>query len=394
MKTVRTDADTLHTLLQLQRDLALEVDLDRILERIARTACDILDADRATIYVVDEGARELWSRVLTGEGMREIRMPLDGQGLAAEVARTGQPVRIANAYDHPRFNPEVDARSGYRTRSMLILPIDSREGKRVGVLQVVNKLSGDFEPEDLELAQALAASAGIALEHAQLHGELREERLRVARIGQEIRRRLARDLHDTVAQTLANTASGLELAGKLVTRDRDAGLSELAAMRERLLEAQRILRDILFELRPVVLETSGLADAVRALAVRLGGTSGARVEVGRLDTPTRLRPEVEAGAFAILREAANNAVKHGASRVVLDAFEKDGETVLRVEDDGKGFDVAAVLANYAARGSLGLLQMRESARTIGAHLVLDSSPGHGTLVVLRIPHQPRVIEAG
>ncbi len=389
----KSHTDTLRALLQLQRDLALEVDLDRVLEKIARAACEILDADRATIYVIDESSRELWSRVLTGDRMREIRLPLDGRGLAAEVARSGQVISIADAYEDPRFNPEVDARSGYRTRTLLIVPIESREGKRIGVLQAVNKRDGDFDGEDAELGRALAASAGIALEHAQLHGELREERLRVARIGGEVRRRLARDLHDTVAQTLANSATGLEIAAQLIDSDRDAATRELAQQRERLLEAQGVLRDILFELRPVVLETGGLAEAVKALAQRLDGTT-TKVEVGRLDAETRLRPEVEAGAFGILREAANNAVKHGAKRVVLEAFEEKGETVLRVQDDGAGFDVGAVLANYASRGSLGLLQIRESARTIGAQLVLDSSPGHGTRVVLRVPHEPPVIGEG
>ena len=110
MPATHTDADVLRALLALQRDLALEVDLDRILERIARSACELLAADRSTIYVLDHEHGELFSRVMSGGSMSEIRLPLDGRSLAAAVARTGQTIVIRNAYEDPRFNPDVDAR--------------------------------------------------------------------------------------------------------------------------------------------------------------------------------------------------------------------------------------------------------------------------------------------
>ncbi len=385
MQTTRSDTDTLRALLQLQRDLALEVDLGRVLQHIARASCDLVDADRATIFVLDHARGEIFSRVMGGEGMSEIRLPLDGRSLAASVARTGEAIVIANAYEDPRFDAEIDARSGYRTRTLLVAPIDDRDGDRAGVLELINKRRGEFGDADVELARALASSAGIALEHARLHGELREERLRVVRIAAETRHRLARDLHDTVAQTLANGAVALEIVGRSAPHDRAAALGELATLRHKLLDGHRALRDILFNLRPIALESGGISAAAKALAERLDGTRGARVETGRLHAPTRLRPEVEAGVFEILQEAANNAVKHGAKRVLLHVFEDRDETFVRVEDDGEGFDVATVLTDYASRGSLGLLQIRETARLIGAQLVLDSSPARGMRVVLRVP---------
>ena len=101
-----------------------------------------------------------------------------------------------------------------------------------------------------------------------------------------------------------------------------------------------------------------------------------------------MAPEIEAGAFTVIREAANNAIKTGrAANVAIDVYDDGNAVVAMVEDDGQGFDVATVLQTYAKRGSLGLLQMRESARLIGAQLSLDSSPGHGTKVRLRIPAQ-------
>jgi len=388
-----SEAQQLETLLELQRDVALEANVDRVLERIAATAKTMLEADRATLYVVDHQRNQVWSRVLTEgdvpagvDAVREIRLPLDGRSLAAEVARTGHVLRIDEPYDDPRFDPSVDARTGYRTRSILVVPIDSRDHARLGVLQAVNRRDGPFQAEQERYAVALARSAGIALEYVQLSGELAAERLRVVKVAAEERHRLARDLHDGVAQTLANAALGIELAQRRAREDVPAALADLEQLRGRLIESQKGLRDILFALRPLALEDGGLAPAVLALAERINGTNGAKVVARRVDAARRLAPEIEAGTFTVIREAANNAIKTGrAPNVSIDVYEDDGAMVAMVEDDGQGFDVASTLASYASRGSLGLLQMRESARLIGGQLSLDSSPGQGTRVRLRIP---------
>lgn len=382
----------LEALLRLQQELALETDIDKVLTRIVETARQTLAAERATLYVIDQAKAELWSRVLTrGDEpgvteLTEIRLPLDGQSLAAEVARTGVVLRIDAPYDDPRFDPSTDRRTGFRTRSILVAPIDSRDRRRLGVLQAVNKVDGVFTEKDEEFVQALAGSAGISLEYVQLSEELAAERLRVVHVAEEERHRLARDLHDGVAQTLANTAIGIELASKRAKQDVGAAIGELDALRARLIETQKGLRDILFALRPLPLEDGGLPAAARALAERLDGMNGSHVHARRVDSQRRLGPEVEAGAFTVIREAANNALKTGrAPNVNIDVFDEDGAVVAVVEDDGKGFDVSTVLSTYATRGSLGLLQMRESARLIGSQLSIDSSPGQGTRIRLRIP---------
>ena len=225
----------LATLLELQRDLALEADVDKVLGRIASAATSLLAADRATLYVVDEARQELWSRSVTQSEFKELRLPLDGRSLAAEVGRSGRPLRVSDPYEDPRFDPSVDARTGFRTRSLLVLPIDSRARDRLGVLQVVNQRDGAFEERNERLGMALASSAGIALEYVRLTGELARERLRQVRIAEETRHRLARDLHDGVAQTLANTALGIEVATKRAQSDLPGALAELATVRERVL---------------------------------------------------------------------------------------------------------------------------------------------------------------
>ena len=388
--TSLTQAEQLALILALQRDLALEGDVDNVLHRIAGTATALLDAERATVFVIDAEHREIWSRSrsegATGDPPEEIRSPIDGRGLAAEVARGGGAVISDDPYADPLFDSSVDARTGFRTRSVLVVPIEARDRTRVGVLQIVNKRDGSFTEVDLVLAGSLAFTAGIALEFVALQAELSAERLRVIRVGEETRHRLARDLHDGVAQTLANGAIGIEIVERQARTDVPGALAELAAIRARFVEAQQGLRDILFALRPVALTEDGLGPAVRALAERMDGTNGSQVTARDLGATRRARSEVEAAAFAVIREAANNAVKTGrAPHVWLDLVDTTDGIVAHIDDDGSGFDVTATLADYATRGSLGLLQMRESARLAGGRLEIDSSPGQGTRVRLWIP---------
>jgi len=382
------DSAQLEALLKLQQDLALEASIDRVLARIVGTALQMLDCERATLYVLDPGKNELWSRVLTESELKEIRLPLDGRSLAAEVARSGRLLRIDAPYEDPRFDPSVDARTGFRTRSMLVAPIDARDHRRLGVLQAVNDREGIFQEDDERFIQALAGAAGVALEFVELSEELAAERLRVVQVVEEERHRLARELHDGVAQTLANAAISIELVTRRAATDIPGALADLIPLRARLVEQQAGLRDILFALRPLALEDGGLPAAIAALAKRVDGMNGSHVATRRLESERRMAPEIEAGAFTVIREAANNAIKTGrAKNVSIDVFDDGNAVVAVVEDDGQGFDVAAVLQTYAKRGSLGLLQMRESARLIGAQLSLDSSPGQGTRVRLRIPTQ-------
>ena len=146
-----------------------ETDLDALLLLIAEHTTQMVDADRATIFIVDQDRGEIWSRVALGTG--EIRVPI-GRGLSGTVAQTGETINIPEAYADPRFNQETDRRTGYRTRSLITFPMRSRgDGRVIGVFQVLNKRGGPFTNEDEEMLGALAASAAVAVENAQLLAE-------------------------------------------------------------------------------------------------------------------------------------------------------------------------------------------------------------------------------
>ncbi len=165
--TAPSHADRLEVILDITRRLMSVTDLDALLRLIAEATTELLDADRATIFLVDPDRGELWSKVALGVGAGEIRVPL-GTGIAGQVAATGETVSIPDAYADERFNPEPDRRSGYRTRSLLTYAMKAHDGRVIGVFQAVNKKGGPFTGDDEDTLSSLAASAAIAVENAQL----------------------------------------------------------------------------------------------------------------------------------------------------------------------------------------------------------------------------------
>ena len=128
------EIDQYQTLLNAIHLINSTLDLDELLQIIVRELNRILAADRSTLFIVDETHREIWSKVLLGDEKLEIRLPF-GKGLAGHVAQTGEVLNIPDAYQDPRFNPEVDRQSGYRTRSVLCAPVRKKDGKIIGVIQ-------------------------------------------------------------------------------------------------------------------------------------------------------------------------------------------------------------------------------------------------------------------
>ena len=161
--------EKLQRLLEVARAMTAERHLRTLLGTINDAAAGVAEADRCSIFVVDRERGELWTPVAHGTG--EIRIAL-GAGIAGAVAATGTPVRVPDAYADARFNPEVDAATGYRTRNILAVPMLNTRGEPAGVIQALNRRDGDFGDEDEELLQALAGPAASAIENAVLHEEI------------------------------------------------------------------------------------------------------------------------------------------------------------------------------------------------------------------------------
>jgi signal transduction histidine kinase/putative methionine-R-sulfoxide reductase with GAF domain len=224
---------------EVSRALTETGDLDQLLILIMAKVCELMEADRSTLYLLSEDGRQLWSKVSQGAERVEIRLEV-GEGIAGWVAETREIVNIPDAYADQRFQPRVDVNSGYRTRSILTVPMLGALGGLVGVLQVLNKTDGPFLRADEELLLALAAQAAIAIENARLYHSLVSQNQELQRARRDLERRsrelnalyevekelsAALDLDDLLSRILAQAITVLGGgAGSIALVDPDGAL--------------------------------------------------------------------------------------------------------------------------------------------------------------------------
>lgn len=169
-----TNVRRLERIIEASKLINSALDLDELLKIILETALKIVDGDGGTVYLVDEKRQELWSKVLEASKPVHIRLPI-GKGIAGFVAATGDTLNIPDAYLDARFNPEVDKKTGYHTKTILCMPMRNKDGKIVGIFQLLNKRDGTFTAEDENAINALSAHAAIAIEKARLYEEERNK---------------------------------------------------------------------------------------------------------------------------------------------------------------------------------------------------------------------------
>jgi signal transduction histidine kinase/putative methionine-R-sulfoxide reductase with GAF domain len=172
--------------------LGTTLDLDELLELILAKITEALEADRTTLYLLDEANDELVSRITQGDEVRSIRMKV-GRGIAGHVARTGKPLHVQEAYEDPRFSPEWDLLSGYRTRSILAAPMKNHQGRTIGVVQVLNKRRGEFTDEDADILAALATQAAVSIDNSRLFMSVTQKNIQLLDTKEQLEHRV-RDL--------------------------------------------------------------------------------------------------------------------------------------------------------------------------------------------------------
>ncbi len=166
-RALKARMEKLHLLVEASKTVNSSLELDRLLIVVLEFAARTIQADRGTLYLIDTEKEELWSKIVQGSNMVEIRLPL-GKGLAGYVAKTGETINIPDAYKDPRFNPEIDHKSGYHTHNVLCMPMKDKEGKIVGVFQFLNRKGGAFTPEDEAFIEGFSIHAALAVENARL----------------------------------------------------------------------------------------------------------------------------------------------------------------------------------------------------------------------------------
>ncbi|MFE9455920.1 GAF domain-containing sensor histidine kinase [Streptomyces californicus] len=361
--------------------MSRHLDVGDVLKTIVASARELLDAQYAALGVPDDrgGFAQFVVDGVSDEQWKAIG-PLPRQhGILAAMLHNSGPERLADVREDPRFEGWPDAHPDMS--DFLGLPITDGD-ETIGALFLANKLCPKpeggcgFTAEDEELLSILAQHAAIALTNARLY-----ERSRELTIAEE-RSRLAHELHDAVSQKLFSLRLTAQAAAALVDRDPARAKGELQQVADLAAEAVDELRAAVVELRPAALDEDGLIATLRTQVQVLDRAHTA--DVAFESRGVRALPAAQEEALLrVAQEALHNALRHsGAEHVTVTLTRRGPATVLRVTDDGRGFDPTAV---RRAGRHLGLVSMRHRASSVGGRLTVASEPGKGATIEMEVP---------
>lgn len=214
MSRLQQENENLRRILDVARYMAVTNDLDVLLGTIVEATCEVLDCERATIFLYDRDPDELYSRI--AKGVDAIRFPAN-KGIAGTAAKQRTIVNVPDAYADERFNREIDRKTGYRTRNLLALPLENLQNELIGVLQALNRRGRAFDAGDEELARVLSAQAGVALDR----GRLLEEYAEKQRMAHDLD--IARQIQQDLFPRTDPVVDGYEIAGWNKSADETGG---------------------------------------------------------------------------------------------------------------------------------------------------------------------------
>ncbi|MEU6345597.1 GAF domain-containing sensor histidine kinase [Streptomyces sp. NPDC046977] len=362
--------------------MSRHLEVREVLQTIVASARELLDAEYAALGVPDDhgGFAQFVVDGVSDEQWRAIG-PLPRQhGILAAMLHEAGPQRLADVRTDPRFGGWPSAHP--EMSDFLGMPVVDGD-EVLGALFLANKRGPRpdgggcaFTGEDEDLLRTLAAHAAIALTNARLYERSRELTLAGERA------RIAHELHDAVSQKLFSLRLTAQAAAALVDRDPARAREELRQVAALAAEAADELRAVVVELRPAALDEDGLLATLRTQAQLLGRAHTARVSFSH--GKVRALPAAqEEAVLRVAQEAMHNALRHAAASSVTVRLEARGRgAVLRITDDGRGFDPSAV---RRAGRHLGLVSMRDRADGVGGALTVESAPGKGTVIEMEVP---------
>ena len=370
---------------ELNATLNYERVLDMVLEVSASALSDFQPEEDKLVGALmmydGDQLRLLSGRRLTHADMR-VTVPGD-RGLLGDAFATGDP-RLGR---NPVNDVEIQRLVGFHAcRQALAIPL-SAGLETYGILLFGHPEVDYFNSERIDLLEAVAQQAMVALQNAKLYCDLEQEKERIMEIEEEARNSLARDLHDGPTQSIAAIAMRVNFALRLFEKDEEAAFKELKKVEDLARRTTKEIRHMLFTLRPLILESQGLVMALKQLAEKVKETHDQNVVVeAEKDVAGNLDMGKQGVVFYIVDEAVNNAVKHAEAQNVWVRLRSQADLfILEIEDDGVGFNVGSVDSDYAQRGSLGMVNMRERTELVNGVLNIESAIGAGTLITVTVP---------
>lgn len=359
-------------------DLALDLNIGSLTEAhetVSRAVGGIL-------LFGESGLQLAATRGLAGQDQGRI---LPGEkGALAELLREGKGIALAQ----PGQDPEFRLVAGLQNCTSLYCSALRSGVDLLGALFLAHPEPNFFTVERRQLIDVISNQVALVLQNGQLVEELNAEKKRNLHIQEQTSRQLARALHDGPTQAMAALAMRINLARRLLSTDPALAGEELGKVEDLARSTTREIRLMLFTLRPQILESSGLAAALKDLASQVGETYGQKIQVQvEAAAVTELAPEQQGLIFNIAAEALSNACKHAQAKNILLGLSraKPDMALLEVEDDGQGFDAGDEQAKRENKNALGLSTLRERVEMIHGRIELESRPGLGTRLSVWVP---------
>ncbi len=381
------------TMSTIDRQLVSSVNLQSVLDAISYHAKALTRADWAGVIMVDLDANTARWRAVTGNRVPMPDKPLRLESVHAAIVRSKEPVvmnDLGASKDFPveQFPPFEEEKIVSAVRFPLFVENEIR-----GQLVIGYRRPHEFAAREMRLLTSLAEKSSIALANAQLYDNLlsRERELELlsgARVKaqEEERRRIAREIHDSLGQMLTAIKFNVEILEDAAGLQTEEDRKRLADIKSLLDNAMSEAREISYNLMPSVLVDFGLVPALQFLGEQFSKSNQLNVKVHANGVEGRLDSSIEVGLYRIAQEALNNIAKHADARDVnVQLIGNANSMRLIIEDDGKGFHFNRFEPQSSQRRGMGLVSMRERAASFNGVLLLDSHPGRGTEIIVEIP---------
>jgi len=357
------------------RGISGVLDLEEVLQLIVDRVRELVSAQYAALGIVDDEGliTQFITSGITSEQRAAIGDLPRGRGLLGLIIRENRSYRIGKIGSHPEsfgFPPNHPP-----MHSFLGVPI-TVHGEAIGRLYLTNKVGApEFSKEDQALVETFALHAGIAMDSARLHDQV--QRLAIV----EERERISRELHDSIIQSIYAVTLSLDDVPDLFDEDAEEARQRVDEAIDSLHGTIRDIRNFIFGLRPLLLDSGDLLDGLAALGSELRRSTAVQIETsGRIDEELPLA--VVAELLAIAREALANTARHAsAHQVTVDAVLVDGMVNLTIADDGRGFSPAPL----RTEGHHGLANMQNRAEALGGSFAVTSTEGNGTRIIVTVP---------
>ncbi len=370
------------------------LDLDAILANALEKTLEIMDVKIGGILLWDEEKQMLCYQV--HRGLSEVQDQALccnlGESIAGKVAQTGEAILVENISKDPRA-AELGPIAIEGLGTFVSVPLRSKN-RVLGVLNIASQGASKFSSEDLRLLNNIAAQIAIAVENAKLHQEvqhqdkIRGELLReILSIQEEERKRIARELHDETSQALASIAARLEAVSSMLSADTDTTRARLKELQALSIDTLDGIHNLIYELRPTLLDDLGLVAATRWLVDNNLRPAGVKVRSKAIGKERRLAPQLETTLFRVIQEAISNIVRHAQAKNALVYLYYNKNTIrVHVKDNGIGFDVEEAMTSKDRPRGLGLLGMKERVELMNGTMRICSCPGSmGTEINIEIP---------